>query len=68
MDWVTVVKDCGFQAIIACVLVVQFCITVHLRRRVRTLERYERWYADQYQQYQSPTQPMMTRAPLPKPW
>jgi hypothetical protein len=68
MNWVTVIKDCGLQVIIAAVLVVQFLITLHLRRRVRALERYERWYADQYQHYQSPTQPMMARAPLSRPW
>jgi hypothetical protein len=68
MDWVMVIKDCGLQALIAGVLVVQFFVTVSLRRRVRALEHYERWYADQQRQYQSPTQPMMARAPLPKPW
>jgi hypothetical protein len=68
MDWVTVIKDCGLQVIIACVLVVQFFVTVSLRRRVRVLERYERWYVDQHQQYQSPTQPIMARAPLARPW
>jgi hypothetical protein len=68
MDWVTVIKDCGLQVLIACVLVVQFFVTVYLRRRVRALERYERWYVDQHQQYQSPTQPIMARAPLSRPW
>jgi hypothetical protein len=68
MDWVTVIKDCGLQVIIAGTLVVQFFVTVSLRRRVRALERYERWYVDQQRQYQSPTQPIMARAPLPKPW
>jgi len=68
MIWVMVIKDCGLQVIIAGTLVVQLFVTVSLRRRVRALERYERWYFDQHRQYQSPTQPMMARAPLPKPW
>jgi hypothetical protein len=68
MSWVMVIKDCGLQVIIAGTLVVQFFVTVSLRRRVHALERYECWYFDQHQQYQSPTQPIMTRAPLPKPW
>ncbi len=67
MDWVTVVKDCGFQVIVTIVLVVQFFVTVYLRRRVRALEQYEYWYFNQYQHYQSPTQPLTVRYPLPRP-
>jgi hypothetical protein len=67
MNWVTVIKDCGLQVIIAAVFVVQFFITLYLRRRVRALEHYEDWYFHHSQQYQSPTQPVRVRYSLPRP-
>ncbi len=67
MNWVTVIKDCGLQVIIAAVFVVQCFTTLYLRRRVRALEQYEYWYFHYFQQYQSPTQPIMARSPLPRP-